>query len=184
MYLDLFTSTAWKFICTVWSTVSYRLHKPDTLLAFYGKMSKFNTHQKWENIDQMCTEWEVHIFNVWTMIMQYLKIKKWVTVGVTDYTNQTPSKHFWTGKCLSSTPLKIEKIFMKCTQNRRCTSSICEQSLCKVWIQRNENVWCYRLHKLGTPKVWHTDRQLGALTVGYFLGTYSVRKSSQEKVRK
>ena len=38
--------------------------------------------------------------------------KEMKTVGVTDYTNQTPSKHFWTEKCLSSTPLKIEKIFM------------------------------------------------------------------------
>ena len=53
-------------------------------------------------------------------------------VGVTDCTNQTPYEHFWTEKCLSSTPLKIEKIFIKCAQNRRCTSPICEQSLCKV----------------------------------------------------
>ena len=42
---------------------------------------------------------------------------------------------------------------MKCAQNRRCTSSIYEQSLCKVWIKRNENFWSNRLHKLGTPKL-------------------------------
>ena len=48
--------------------------------------------------------------------------KETKTVEVTDYTNQTPSKHFWMEKCLSSKPLKIEKIFMKCAQNRRCTS--------------------------------------------------------------
>ena len=79
---------------------------------------------------------------------------------VTDYTNQTPSKHFWTEKCLSSTPFKNEEIFMKFAQNKRCTSSICEKSLCKVWIIRNENFWSYRLHKLGTPKVLRTDRQM------------------------
>ena len=28
------------------------------------KMSKFNTGKKWENIYQMCTKQEVHIFNV------------------------------------------------------------------------------------------------------------------------
>ena len=54
------------------------------------------------------------------------------TVGVTDYTNLTPSMHFGWKKCLSSTPVKIEKIFIKCAQNRRCTSSMYEQSLGKV----------------------------------------------------
>ena len=29
------------------------------------------------------------------------------TVGVTNYTNQTPSKHSWTEKCLRFTPIKI-----------------------------------------------------------------------------
>ena len=64
----------------------------------------------------------------------YAKIenKEIKTVGVTDYTNQTSYKHFCTEKCLSSTPLKTKKIFMKCALNRRCTFSICEQSLCKV----------------------------------------------------
>ena len=32
------------------------------------------------------------------------------TVGVTDYTNQTSSKHFGRKKCLSSTPIKNKKI--------------------------------------------------------------------------
>ena len=49
------------------------------------------------------------------------------TVGVTGYTNQTPSKHFRWKKCLSSTPVKNEKKIMKCAKNRRCTSSMCEQ---------------------------------------------------------
>ena len=35
--------------------------------------------------------------------------KEMKTVGVTDYTNQTPYKLFWTDKCLSSTPLKLRK---------------------------------------------------------------------------
>ena len=35
---------------------------------------------------------------------------------------------------------------------------MCEQSLHKVCILRNENFWRYRLHKLGTIKVLQTDR--------------------------
>ena len=42
-----------------------------------GNMSKFNTPQKFEIIFQMCTKYEVHIFNVWTIIMQILNIKEW-----------------------------------------------------------------------------------------------------------
>ena len=58
-----------------------------------------------------------------------------------------------------STPQKWEKN-MKLAQNRRCTSSICEQSLHKVWIKKNETFWSYRLHKLGTLKCFgRTDRQ-------------------------
>ena len=53
---------------------------------------------------------------------------------------------------------------MKCAQNRRCTSSICVQSLGKVWMKRNENFWSYRLHKLGTPKVLRTDGQTDGRT--------------------
>ena len=34
------------------------------------------------------------------------------TVGVTDYTNLTPPMHFGRKKCLSSTPVKNEKIFI------------------------------------------------------------------------
>ena len=65
--------------------------------------------------------------------------------------------HFGRKKYLSSTPVKNKKIFIKCAQNRRCTSSIYEQSWGKVWISWNENCWSYRLHKLGTPKVLQTD---------------------------
>ena len=54
------------------------------------------------------------------------------TVGDTDYTNLTQPKHLGKKKCLSSTPIKSGKIFIKCAQNGRCTSSMCEQSLCKV----------------------------------------------------
>ena len=54
------------------------------------------------------------------------------TVGATDYTNQTPSKHLDQEKCVSLRPTKIKKIFMKCAQNKECTSSMCEPSLCKV----------------------------------------------------
>ena len=43
---------------------------------------------------------------------------------------------------------------MKCAQNRRTTSSVCDQSLCNVCIKRPENFLRYRLHKLGTKESW------------------------------
>ena len=67
-----------------------------------------------------------------------------------------------TAKCLSSKPLKNEKKIMKRAQNRRCTSSICEQSFGKVWMKRDKNFWSYRLHKLGTPKVLRTAKCLSS----------------------
>ena len=54
------------------------------------------------------------------------------TVGVTNYTNQTPPKHSGWKNVKAQHPLKIEKTFIKCAQNRKCTSSMCEQSLHKV----------------------------------------------------
>ena len=65
-------------------------------LFWLEKMSKFNTHQKWENIYQVCTKWEVHIFNVWSIIMQSLNIHKLDTILA-----------FWREKC--STPIKNKK---------------------------------------------------------------------------
>ena len=38
------------------------------------------------------------------------------TFGVTDYTNQTPSKHITIFFCLSSRPPKMKKKIMKCIQ--------------------------------------------------------------------
>ena len=48
------------------------------------------------------------------------------TVGVTDYTNQTPTTHFGWKKMSKFNTCKNVKIFNKCAQNRRCTSSVCE----------------------------------------------------------
>ena len=42
---------------------------------------------------------------------EYKRLK---TVGVTDYTNQTTPTHFGWKKCLSPTPVKNRKIFIKC----------------------------------------------------------------------
>ena len=42
------------------------------------------------------------------------------TVCVTDYTNQTPPTQLGWKKCLSSTPVKNEKIFIQCAQNGWC----------------------------------------------------------------
>ena len=54
------------------------------------------------------------------------------TVGVTDYTNQKPQPISDEKMSKFNIRIKSMKIFMKCAQNRRCTFSICEQSLCKV----------------------------------------------------
>ena len=56
------------------------------------------------------------------------------TVGVPDYTNQTPPHPFAfrIETLLSSKPVINVKIFIKCAQNKSCTSSMCDQSLCKV----------------------------------------------------
>ena len=51
---------------------------------------------------------------------------------------------------------------MKHAQNRRCTSSICEQLLGKFLMKRNKNFWSYRLHKLGTPKLLQTAKCLSS----------------------
>ena len=54
---------------------------------------------------------------------------------------------------------------MNCAQNRRCTSSICEQSLCKVLIKMNENFRSYRLQKLGAQKVLRMDGRMDRQTL-------------------
>ena len=49
-------------------------------------------------------------------------------------------------KANSSTPLKNNKK-IKCAQNMRCTSSMSEQSLCKIEYKGTKSVRSYRLHK-------------------------------------
>ena len=53
------------------------------------------------------------------------------TVGVKDYTNQTPLS-ILDKKMSNCNAPQNGKIFIKCAQNRWCTYSICEQLLCKV----------------------------------------------------
>jgi hypothetical protein len=43
---------------------------------------------------------------------------------------------------------KLKKKIVKSAHNRRCTSSICIQTLCKVWIMLIENCLSYRLHQV------------------------------------
>ena len=122
-------------------------------------MSKFNTPQKWKKImkhaqNRRCT----------SSICEQLLGKVWMKRNKDFWSYRlhklgTP-KVLRTAKCLSSTPLKNEKKIMKHAQNRRCTSSICEQSFGKVWMKRNKNFWSYRLHKLGIPKMLHTAKCL------------------------
>ena len=45
--------------------------------------------------------------------------KRMKTVGVTDYTNQTPTTHVRQKNVICSSPIKNEIIFIKCAQNGR-----------------------------------------------------------------
>ena len=53
------------------------------------------------------------------------------TFGITDNTNQTPSKHLLEKKCLRARPPKMKNEMIKCKQNKRFTFSMYEQPICK-----------------------------------------------------
>ena len=119
-----------------------------------------------------------NVHNMWGAHHQYMnndygkfEHKGMKTVGVTDYTKQIPPTYFgWkkNGKNMSkSKTRKNEIIFIKCAQNRRGISSICEQQLCKFWIKSNENFWGYKWHELGTQKCCEqTDSRTDGRTDG------------------
>ena len=103
----------------------------------------------------------MHIFNVWTIIVWSLKLEEWILLEL----QITQARHPLStadGKNVSSTPLKNKKKIMKRAQNKRCTFSICEQLLGKVWIKKNENFWSYRLHKLGIPQTLRLEKCLSS----------------------
>ena len=79
---------------------------------FTEKMSKFKTTKN-EKKNEM---YKIGGEHLQCMNNHYAKFeyKGMKTVRVTDYTNQTPPTHFWWKICLSSTPVKYEKIFIKC----------------------------------------------------------------------
>ena len=63
-----------------------------------------------------------------TVIMQSLNIKKWKLLSYSLHKPDT----LYDGKMSKFNTCKNEKIFIKCAQDRRCTSSMCEQSLGEV----------------------------------------------------
>jgi hypothetical protein len=67
-------------------------------------------------------------------------------------------------KWLSSTYKKLKKKKFKSAHNRRCTSSICIQTLCKVWIILIENCLSYRLHYVSTALLGRTYGRRKRLT--------------------
>jgi hypothetical protein len=73
--------------------------------------------------------------------------------------------HIVITKWLSSTYRKLKKKIVKSAHNRRCTSSICIQTLCKVWIILIEHCWSFRLHQLGTVHIVFVDMHLLLWTV-------------------
>ena len=96
--------------------------------------------------------------------MQSLNIKEWILLELQITQTRHPLS-IVDGKMSKFNTPQNEKKIMKRAQNRRCTSSICEQSLGKVWIKKNENFWSYRLHKLGTLKCFgRTDTRTDGQT--------------------
>ena len=84
-------------------------------------MSKINTPKYITKCAQnICTKSHVQCVNNHNAKFESKGMK---TAGVTDYTNQTPSKHFELKKCLSSRRPELIKIFLKCAQNIECTKS-------------------------------------------------------------
>ena len=96
-------------------------------------MSKFNTPKNNKILSNVCKIGGAHLQLVNNHYAKF-ECKEMKTKGVTDDTNQTAPKHFDWKKGVSSTPLKNEKVLIKCAQKRRCTYSMCEQSLCNVSI--------------------------------------------------
>ena len=99
------------------------------------------------------------------------------TFGVTDCTNQTPSNIFDVKMSKSNTTPhpQNEKIFMKYAQNRRCTSSMC-----------NENFWSNRLHYTRHPKkcCGRTEGRCGPSTRPAFAKATQVTNSRDKKYHK
>ena len=62
------------------------------------------------------------------------KYKGMKIVGVTDYTNKAPLS-ISDGKNVfnvSSTPINNKRLFIKCAQNWRCTSAMCNNQYAKI----------------------------------------------------
>ena len=119
MCANHYANFEYKRIKTVGVT-DYTSQTPSTHFGW----KKFNTHQKWENIYQMWTKWEVHIFNVWKIIMQSLKII--LTV---------PRRYFFCGSFM---------FFLSCVSHafgRVCLYWPCGHLLGKGW-PLGSRLWC------------------------------------------
>ena len=86
-------------------------------------------------IQTLCKVWIILIEHCWSFRLHQLGYRPWQIV---------------IKKCLSSAYRKYMKKIFKSAHNRRCTSSICIQTLCKVWIILIENCTSYRLHLVST----------------------------------
>ena len=57
---------------------------------------------------------------------------------------------------------KIWTKFYECAQNRRCTSSMCKQSLCTIWILSNENCWELQITQPRHPLTFRMKKNLSS----------------------
>ena len=105
------------------------------LIILQKKMSNFKTPKMKKN------PWNVYKIegaHLQCMNNHYVKFeyKGMKTAGVTDYTNQTPLR-ISDGKTSNmsnfNTRKQWENIYQMCTK-KRCTSSMCEQPICKIWL--------------------------------------------------
>ena len=112
------------------------------------------TALKCENIYQICTQKEVHIFNLWTIIIQNLNVKEQKLLKL-QITQTRHTKSISDGKMSKFNTCTIVKLLIKCSQKRRCTSSIYSY----------DSYLGYRLHKPDAPYAFRMEKCLSSTPV-------------------
>ena len=72
--------------------------------------------------------WDLYVCKVWKLLALQITQRRH-PISVVDVQ-----------KCLVQHPKNMRK-YIKTAKNGRCPSSICQESVCKAWIKRNEHCW-------------------------------------------
>ena len=104
-------------------------NKISKFLNFFDVISKF--FRSFFDVIFLCFVFLYFAFSIFLLFLCFVLYFVIDPLSYRLHKTDNPT-HFGWKKCLSSTPVKNEKIFIKCAQNRRCTSLMNEQSICKV----------------------------------------------------